>query len=72
MRDMKEVKMIELESVGSVVDPELNIVYPLFENGAIDLGNGVELDEVSDEWFESLSEYDLNQLIEKGIYQILK
>ena len=69
---MKEVKMIELESVGSVVDPKENIVYPLFENGAIDLGNGVELDEVSDEWFESLSEYDLNLLIDYGIYQILK
>ena len=69
---MTVIKMIELESVGSVVDPKENIVYPLFENGAIDLGNGVELDEVSDEWFESLSEYDLNQLIEKGIYQILK
>jgi hypothetical protein len=69
---MKVIKMIELESVGSVVDPKENIVYPLFENGAIDLGNGVELDEVSDEWFESLSEYDLNQLIEYGLYEILK
>ena len=69
---MKVIKMIELESVGSVVDPKENIVYPLFENGAIDLGNGVELDEVSDEWFESLSEYDLNLLIDYGIYQILK
>ena len=69
---MKVIKMIELESVGSVVDPKENIVYPLFENGAIDLGNGVELDEVSDEWFESLSEYDLNLLIEYGLYEILK
>ena len=69
---MKTIKMIELESVGSVVDPELKIVYPLFENGAIDLGMGVEIDEVDEEWFESLSEYDLNLLIDYGIYEILK
>ena len=69
---MKVIKMIELESVGSVVDPKENIVYPLFENGAIDLGMGVGIDEVTDEWFESLSEYDLNLLINYGIYNILK
>ena len=69
---MKEVKMIELESVGSVIDPKENIVYPLFENGAIDLGMGVGIDEVTDEWFESLSENDLNLLIEYGLYEFLK
>ena len=69
---MKVIKMIELESVGSVVDPKENIVYPLFENGAIDLGMGVGIYEVSDEWFESLSEYDLNLLIEYGLYEFLK
>ena len=72
MKDMKEIKMIELESVGSVVDPQEKIVYPLFENGAIDLGMGVEIYEIDDEWFESLSEYDLNLLIDNGIYEILK
>ena len=68
---MKEVKMIELESVGSVIDSETGIVYPLFENGDIDLDMGVEFDEASDEWLESLSENDINLLIEKGIFKIL-
>jgi len=69
---MKAIKMIELESVGSVIDPQDGIVYPLFENGAIDLGNGVELEEVSDEWFDSLSEDDMNLLIRNRLYQFLK
>ena len=63
--------MIELESVGSVIDSETGIVYPLFENGDIDLDMGVEFDEASDEWLESLSENDINLLIEKGIFKIL-
>ena len=66
------IKMIELESVGSVIDPQEGIVYPLFENGAIDLDNGVELEEVSDEWFDSLSENDMNLLIRNRLYQFLK
>jgi len=69
---MKAIKMIELESVGSVIDPQDGIVYPLFQNGAIDLGNGVELEEVSDEWFDSLSEDDMNLLIRNRLYQFLK
>ena len=64
--------MIELESVGSVIDPQDGIVYPLFENGAIDLGNGVELEEASDDWFDSLSESDMNLLIRNRLYQFLK
>ena len=72
MKNLKEVKMIELESVGSVIDPQEAIVYPLFENGDIDLDMGVELYEVDDEWFEALSEYDLNLLIDYGLYEILK
>ena len=72
MKNINEVKMIELESVGSVIDPKEKIVYPLFENGALDLGAGVELEEVTDEWFEALSEYDLNLLIDYGLYEILK
>jgi len=68
---MKELKLIELESVGSVIDPKELIVYPLFENGALDLGNGVHIEEVTDEWFESLSSYDVNLLIDYGIYDVL-
>ena len=66
------IKMIELKSVGSVIDPQEGIVYPIFKNGAIDLGMGVELEEVSDEWFDSLSENDMNLLIRNRLYQFLK
>jgi len=68
----KVIKMIELESVGSVVDPTNCNVYPLYGSGAIDLGNPVNLYETSDEWFEALSEYDKNLLIDYGLYEILK
>jgi len=65
MRDiMKEVKMIELESVGCVVDTETRIVYPLFENGAIDLGMGVEFEELAQDWLDQLSGDDVDILRE--------
>jgi len=65
MRDiMKEVKMIELESVGCVVDTETRIVYPLFENGAIDLGMGVEFEELDQDWLDQLSGDDVDILRE--------
>jgi hypothetical protein len=61
---MKELKLIELESVGSVIDPKEGIVYPLFENGALDLGGGVLISDVTDEWLNALSENDTNLLID--------
>jgi hypothetical protein len=69
--DMKVAVLIELESVGSVINPTEAVVYPLLENGSIDWDCGVHIDEVTDEWFEALSSYDVNQLIEAGIYEIL-
>ena len=62
LKDMKEVKMIELESVGCVVDTETGIVYPLFENGAIDLGMGVEFEELDQDWLDELSGDDVDTL----------
>ena len=59
---MKEVKMIELESVGCVLDTETRIVYPLFENGAIDLGMGVEFEELDQDWLDQLSGEDVDIL----------
>ena len=72
MKDIMGIKLIELESVGCVIDPDTLEVYPLYENGAIDLGNGVSLYDTDEEWFEALSEYDLNLLINNGLYEILK
>lgn len=64
--------LLRLESVGSLIDIDVLEVYPEMENGYPDWECGVHIYEVSDEWFEALSEYDLNLLIEKGIYEILK
>lgn len=61
---MKELKLIELESVGSAIDPKELIVYPLFENGDLDLDAGVLIDEVDDEWFNALSENDKDLLVD--------
>ena len=46
LRDMKNIlgiKLIELESVGCVLDPDTCEVYPLLENGGIDFGGAVSL-----------------------------
>jgi hypothetical protein len=72
MNEIIGMKLIELESVGCVIDPDTLEVYPLFENGALDFGNAVSLYETSDEWFEGLSEYDLNLLVDYGLYEFLK
>ena len=72
MENIIGMKLVELESVGCVIDPDTLEVYPLFENGAIDFGNAVSLYETSDEWFEALSEYDINLLVKNGLYEFLK
>ena len=72
MENIIGMKLVELESVGCVIDPDTCEVYPLFENGAIDFGNAVSLYETSDEWFEALSEYDINLLVKNGLYEFLK
>ena len=72
MKNIIGMKLIELESVGCVVDPDTLEVYPLFENGAIDFGGAVSLYDTDEEWFEALSENDLNLLINNGLYEFLK
>ena len=68
MKNINEIKMIELESVGCVLDPETAEVYPLFEDGAIDLGSGVSLtdDEMPGDWIDALSEKDL-EIVKKYV-----
>ena len=68
MKNMNEIKMIELESVGCILDPETAEVYPLFEDGAIDLGSGVSLtdDEMPGDWIDALSEKDL-EIVKKYV-----
>ena len=64
--------LLRLESVGCLVDVDTCDVYPELANGYPDWDNAVNLYETDEEWFESLSEYDLNLLIDYGIYEILK
>ena len=66
------MNLVQLNSVGSVIDIEDKIVYPQMVNGLPDLNGGVEVYQTSDEWFDNLSERDLNTLIKLGIYEFLK
>ena len=52
--------MIYLKSVGSFIDPNTANIYPAFDYGKSDLKNPISLleDEVSMEWWDSLSEED--------------
>jgi hypothetical protein len=66
------MNLLELNSVGSVIDIEEKVVYPQLVNGLPDLDMGVEVYETSDEWFEALSEGDVQKLVKAGIYSYLK
>ena len=66
------MNLIQLNSVGSVIDIEEKIVYPQLINGLPDLNAGVEVYQTSDEWFESLSNGDIGKLVTAGVYDYLK
>jgi hypothetical protein len=60
-----EDRMIKLESVGSWLNYDKGIIYPMFDEGDIDMEFSISIieDEVSSDWWESLSPSD---------YQIVK
>jgi len=58
------MNLLSLNSVGSVLDMEDKIVYPQMTNGLPDLEMGVDLDECVEEWFESISDKDMTNLLE--------
>jgi hypothetical protein len=60
--------LLELPRVGCVIDLDEQIVYPLFENGALDLGGGVEVSELDEEWVKALNWEELAMLNNSGIY----
>ena len=62
------MNLVELNSVGALIDNELKIVYPQLTNGLPDLDNGIELDEVTMDWWMNLSIEDVRklQIIEPG------
>ena len=53
-------KLIELKSVGSMIDIESGIIYPQNEDGSPDLDMDISLveGEVNAEWWEALSSED--------------
>ena len=64
------MNLVQLSSVGSLIDLEEKIVYPEMENGLPDLECGVELVEVDDEWAFSLDKRDKEILIENNLLEI--
>lgn len=65
MKDMKNIigiPLIELKSVGSLLDPDTGCIYPQYgnESGEPDLSCEISLydGEVSAEWYEELSPED--------------
>ena len=64
--------LLRLESVGCLVDVDTCDVYPELNDGYPDWDNAVNLYETDEDWFEALSEADLNLLVEKGLYEYLK
>ena len=62
------MNLVELNSVGGLIDNEERIVYAQLTNGLPDLENGIELDELNMNWWMNLSIEDVRklQLIEPG------
>jgi hypothetical protein len=55
------IKLVELKSVGSLLDPDTGCIYPQFSGSELpDLSCETSLldDEVSADWYESLSKED--------------
>ena len=60
--------LVVLESVGSVFDTKHGVIYPQMEDGSYDKDCAISIDEeeVSLEWWDSLSEEDFN-IVKYGI-----
>ena len=56
----KEKSLIELKSVGSYLDYESGVIYPMNEDGSADRENDLSLidDEVSSDWIKALNSED--------------
>ncbi len=50
---------VELKSINSVLDTLNNCFYEIDENGDYDIDTEYRLEDVNDEWWESLSQGDL-------------
>ena len=50
--------IVELNSVGCVMDTKEMLVFAQMENGTFDIDNPVHIDDVSEEWMSTLSHED--------------
>jgi len=60
--------LIVLESVGSVFDTKKGVIYPQLQNGSYDKDFSISIDEeeVSLDWWDSLSKEDFN-IVKYGV-----
>lgn len=56
-----EIKFLKLESVGTAITQE-GMTYSIFQDGTLDLDNEAHLEDCCEEWFETLSISDLQQV----------
>jgi len=56
--------IVELNSVGSVIDTETKIVYPKYQMGGYDKLGGIHLDNLSESFVREISEADITLINE--------
>lgn len=56
--------IVELKSVGSVIDTETKIVYPKYQMGGYDKLSGVHLDNLDKKFVDEMSEEDITLINE--------
>lgn len=59
------IKLVELPSVGSLLDPDVGVIYPQFSGSDLpDLSCEISLadGEVASDWWESLSKEDFEKV----------
>jgi hypothetical protein len=62
---------IDLLSVASVVDDETKMIYARYQNGTHDESSAKPLQQMSNEWYELLSDED-RMIVKELLYQIKK
>ena len=56
--------IVELKSVGSVIDTDTKIVYPKYEMGGYDKLSGTHLDKLDERFVNEMSESDITLINE--------
>jgi hypothetical protein len=56
--------IVELKSVGSVIDTDTRIVYPKYQMGGFDKLSGTHIDELDEHFVNEMSEADITLINE--------